>query len=134
MAMKYLESVDGARHVSTVNPYSEFYFGRNVAEQIPVDLPRIEKIIHEGGFQYRVVDFMSHRVLAKGTREFIQEKCTPIAHIRNEIGDNYWMLVESLGYRHFLPNYIKDALNDEHSGYIEIYRSSDFLDALSREN
>ncbi len=130
-AMVYLKENKGERNLSTSNAYFEYYFGRNVSEQIPPKLEGLEKILKEGKYKFIVMDFMSHRVIRKETKDFIETKFKPIIRIKNQIGDNYFTLIESMGYRHLIKDYIKNALNDEHASYIEIYNAREVLDTLS---
>ena len=130
----YLEQNRGEQNLSTSNSYFEFYFGRNISEQIPPTLDAIGYLLKEGNFKFIILDFMSHRVLKKEAKVFIEEQCKPVARFKNEIGTNAFTLIESLGYRHDAKDYIRKALSDPHSQYIEIYKASDVLEALSRRN
>ncbi|MBU1862820.1 MAG: glycosyltransferase family 39 protein [Candidatus Omnitrophica bacterium] len=133
-AMEYLRQNHGERHLSTSNAYSEFYFGRNVAEQTPARREDLKTLLQEGAYRYVVLDFMSHRVLKKDTKAIIENYCTPVARIKNDIGKNYFTLIESVGYRHHKKNYIRDALNDPHAAFIEIYDADAVLRVLSVRN
>lgn len=129
-AHKVLKELGGERHLSTNNAYGEFYFGRNVAEQTPRTIESMRETLEDGSYRYVVLDFMSHRVLEKKTKELIERACVPVRSIPNPIGDNYYFLIESLGYRHFIPGYIREALADPYASSIVIYDARDVLVAL----
>jgi hypothetical protein len=133
-AMRYLSGHKGANHLATINSFSEFYFGRNVAEQTPPTLDELKDVLRDGGYRFVVLDFMSHRVLKKETKMFIESRCRPCAVFANEIGANYFTLIESLGYHHFEKDYIKNALVDPYAKVIAIYKAQDILEQLSIRN
>jgi 4-amino-4-deoxy-L-arabinose transferase-like glycosyltransferase len=129
-AAAFLRENSGARNLSTSNAYFEYYFGRNVAEKIPDSLNDIEALLRAGNYRFIVLDFMSHRVLRAEAKAFIESQCTPCVSIENPIGRNIYTLMESLGYRHFIPGYLENALADPNASKITVYRAEDVLDAL----
>jgi len=133
-AADYVESHRGQALLSTSNAYFEYYFGRNVAEQTPRSLDELEDLLMTSDFKFIVIDFMAHRVLDKETKGFIESMCVPVKSIDNPIGDNQYTLMESLGYRHFIPGYIEKALDDPHGNKIDVYAVPDVLRSLKRRN
>ena len=131
---QYLEDNDGQRHLSTDNSYSEFYFGRNIAEQLPNKLLDLKTLLNSGNYKYIVMDFMSHRVARGEVKNYIENNFKPITSIKNDIGNNYFTLIESMGYRHFIKDYIENAMNDKHSAFIDIYDAKEILTALNQIN
>jgi hypothetical protein len=129
-AAHFLKTNNGERNLSTSNPYFEYYFGRNISEQIPKTLSELQTILEKENYAFIVLDFMSHRVLSLEAKIFIETFCQPVFTTENPIGVNKYTLMESLGYRHFIPGYIEKALNDSYAKYITIYKASDVLEAL----
>lgn len=130
-AYEYLREHNGGRNLSTSNAYFEFYFGRNVAEQTPRSVAAFREVLSSGDYQYVVLDFMSHRVLTKEVKTLIEDNCTPVTLIPNPIGTHTITLMESLGYRHFIPRYLENAYTDPLSKFIAIYDATDILSHLN---
>lgn len=126
-AYEYLREHNGARNLSTSNAYFEFYFGRNVAEQTPRSFTDFREVLSSGDYRYVVLDFMSHRVLPKEVKALIEKNCTPVALIPNPIGTDMITLMESLGYRHFIPRYLENAYADPLSRFVVIYDAADIV-------
>jgi len=131
-AANVLRSQGGEQNLSTNNAYFEFYFGRNIAEQIPDTLEEIESLLDTGIYKFVVIDFMSHRVLRPSAKAFIETNCIPYATVNNPIGSNIYTLMESLGYRHFIADYLRDALKDPYGSKINIYLAEDVLVQLRK--
>jgi 4-amino-4-deoxy-L-arabinose transferase-like glycosyltransferase len=129
-AARFMRANNGEKSLATTNPYFEFYFGRNVAEQTPRTREDLRAVLETGDYRYVVLDFMAHRVLPRETRRLIQEGARPIASIPNQIGTHAYTLMESLGYRHFISGYLEDAYADPFSQWITIYDAADVLRVL----
>ena len=130
----YLMKNNGERHLATINSFSEFYFGRNVADKLPSNITDALEVLRSGNFKYVVLDFMAHRAIGKTLKEVIENKCVPAVSFNNEIGTNFFIAVESLGYGHLKPGYLRNALSDSKSKKINVYFARDVLQALELYN
>lgn len=127
---KAAQFVSGKRSLATMNPFFEFYLGRNVVEQTPSSDNKMKEILKKNEFKYVIIDFFSHRMLEKSLRNRILEQVMPLAQFDNKIGSSKITLMESLGYRHKNNDYIKNALDDPKSSKILIYAVEDILKVL----
>ncbi len=121
-AAEWLELHNGKSHLNTSNSYFEFYFGRNVCEQVPSNINKLKSMLNSGKYKYVLFDFMAKRVCPGEVSEYVKKKFLKVKRIPNNIGKNPIYLMESLGYRHLIKDYIKNALSDEDSAYITIYK------------
>jgi len=127
---QYLVENDGAAHLSTSNAFSEFFFGRNVADQVPHSMDALQKTLTKGNYKYVVLDFCSNRIISPELKAFIESQCTPVIRIPNSIGKNMLIAVESHSFWHTRKEAFYNAINDPHAVYIDIYDAPDVLNAL----
>lgn len=117
----FLKKNNGDRHLATINSYSEFYFGRNVASQMPRDLDEFRECVASGDYKYAVVDYMAYRVMSPELVAYFENELSPVFVIDNEVGSNEWLAMESLGYGHSKPGYFKNAISSYFSDKIRVY-------------